>query len=141
MAALPLAKRRYHEYASAVGEAVAAGRATTAVASTFGCTRAFARYWHAKAIDPLLHAQPHGGRRRARFSEQEEMTVHVMLWQEVRANPLRSNGEFAAAMQRAGVTVSALWVGRTFRRWRLSRKQVSEKAVNKFQLSNIMDYG
>ena len=51
MAAAPLlAKRHYHEYASAVGSAVAAGQSPTVAAEAFGCTRAFARYCELRGL-------------------------------------------------------------------------------------------
>jgi hypothetical protein len=56
-------------------------------------TRAFARYWRRKRIDPTFHTGTLGGARHCLWSQQMDNTLQAVLWQELRANPLRNRNQ------------------------------------------------
>lgn len=131
---------RYHEYASAIGVSVQAiGEAATV--KRFGCTRGFARYHGEKHVNPQFHAGAWGGAMgAARYAPEVEDVIRFLLWQEVKADPLRTIKQFTQTLNRAGWTVTHDWVNRTFKRWGISRQRPNYKNLNKFTSSNILYY-
>jgi hypothetical protein len=53
-------------------------------------TRGKARYWRHKAIDPTFHDKPLGGAKNFKFSVRSERMVHLNIWNEIVADPLRN---------------------------------------------------
>jgi hypothetical protein len=131
------ASKRYAEYAITVGTRRWSAGATE-IAQHFGCSRAFVRYHGRKAIDPLWHTGRWGGSRgRAQYSEQGQLLIETVLWQEVRHDPVRGLAEFSSVMRDSGFDISPSWVQRCFVRWGYSHKLPSFKNVSKFTMANI----
>lgn len=131
---------RYDEYASAVGLSVSEiGEAATI--KRFGCSRGFARYHGRKHVDPQFHSGAWGGSKGgARYGPDVTDVIRFLLWQEVKADPLRTIKQFTEVMNAAGWLVSHDWINRTFKSWGISRQRPSYKNLNKFTTSNILYY-
>lgn len=65
----------------------------------------FVRYWHAKLLDPTLHAGTIGGARNNKFSADGQLFVETMLYHEVNENPFRTTAGFARRMREIGIDV------------------------------------
>jgi len=134
------ASRRYSQLAARVGHAAQASRAAT-VARRFGCSRGFVRYHSRKHSDPTFHTGPWGGSRgNAHFGPLAEMLLHVLLWQEIKADPLRTVCQFGCVLRDNGWDVSDSWVQRCFARWGFSLRKPNYKNINKFKATNIIYY-
>jgi hypothetical protein len=133
---------RYHEYARMVGLASLLSGRKRAVARHFGCSLDFVRYHARKAVDPTFRPGRWGGSKgRARFVPHAAVLVEAMLWQEVRADPIRTVAEFALVLRSNGFDVTQRWVQLRFRQWGFSRQRPSYLNINKFTASNIFYYG
>jgi hypothetical protein len=134
------AQTRYDEYADAVGMSmVEIGEVATM--RRFGCSRGFARYHGQKAVDPSFHSGKWGGAQgRRRFSDEVEQVLRFLLWQEVKADPLRTLRQFALVLQCNGWNVNVDWVKRTFASWGVSRQRPNYRNLNKYTTSNIIYY-
>jgi hypothetical protein len=139
-----------------ISVAVAALHSTVgAAAARFEKKRDFVDYHLNKLVDPTFHAGTWGGARNSKFDDQEQATfevrplvllfacliaplVQVALYAELHCEPARTLQQFATALNDGyGWTVSAHFVGRVFRRWGVSVKNVKHKHVHKYSLANI----
>src|SRR3954467_13740809 len=75
------------------------------VMDRFGVSRAFVRYWTEKARDPTFHNRELGGAHRCMFTENAQLLVERVLWEQVLSDPVRSNREFARVMTGLGINV------------------------------------
>ena len=136
------ANTRYRRYARVVGLAAVFFGRQQAVARHFGCSIDFVRYHNRKAVDPTYHAGRWGGSQgAARFASQAAAILESVLWQEVRADPIRTSAEIVLAMRTNGFAVTRRWVELRFRRWGFTRQQPSYLNLNKFTATNIFYYG
>lgn len=137
-----LAGVRYHQYARVVGLASQFFGRQRAVARHFGCSLGFVRYHARKVFDPTFHAHRWGGSKgAARFVPHAALLIETILWQEVRADPIRTTAEFTAVLRANGFDVTQRWVQMRFVRWGFTRHRPSYLNLNKFTVSNILYYG
>src|SRR5665647_10978 len=79
----------------------------TAVARRFGVTRFFARYWGRKWRDPTFRPGTWGGARNHLYSEAEELLLSFALWEELRADPLRTIDQLRDALVSCALCLSS----------------------------------
>jgi len=112
-----------------------------AVQRRFGVSRAFVRYWRAKAVDHRFHSGSIGGRRNYFFERDEQLVVECVLRYEYQRNPQRTLHEFAESMRDNGFgVVNADWVRRVFSSWGYSWKRNYYTNANKFSRANMQYY-
>lgn len=92
-------------------------------------------------MDPQFHCGAWGGAKgAARYGPEVEDVIRFLLWQEVKADPLRTIKQFTEVMHAAGWLVSHDWINRTFKTWGVSRQRPTYKNLNKFTTSNFLYY-
>ena len=133
---------RYRRYAQVVGLAATFFGRKRMVARHFGCSVDFVRYHTRKAVDPTFHAGRWGGSQgAARFTPHASAILETVLWQEVRADPIRTSAELVDAMRSNGFAVTRRWVELCFHRWGFTRQRPSYLNINKFTATNVFYYG
>jgi hypothetical protein len=70
-------------------------------------SRGKVRYWRRKSTDPSFHPGPMGGAHNFRFDEPTERLVHLVLWQEIQADPLRTAQQLTVLL--VCDSISLLW--------------------------------
>jgi len=113
----------------------------TATAARLGVTRKFVTYTYEKSWNPDFHPGTIGGPRRNLLDADTRAAVELLLWFEVRANPVRRCSEFAASLNAAGILqINRKRVARVFETWRFSSKKAHWRSRSKFRVTNIPHY-
>ena len=110
-------------------------------------TRGFARYWRRKRVDPTFHIGTLGGARHCLMPVAVDEAVQVVLWQELRSDPLRNRWQLTnelvinmlsapyllqpchavtfpvcSEQKGQGIPVTYDWVRQTMTKWGYTRK-------------------
>jgi len=82
-----------------------------------------------------------GGRRWAKFSDDEDALAEFLLWVLIKSNPMRCRPELVNLLAAEGVIVSESWITRKLQKWKWSFKVASYRQIQKFTMENITYYG
>ena len=90
-------------------------------------------YWCFKYFTPTFHAQPHGGRRRALFTVEEQYVIEAILWTWCKQQPTTRLREYARKFRtELGLPLKVGWLGSIFRKWHWTWKKVDARKLEKY---------
>jgi len=121
------------------------GSSTTSIAETqqtYGVTRGEARYYRQKVAEPTtFHPNSHGGKRYSKWNDEDKFHLHMLIWEEARANPTNSLTDYVRVLSQHGFETNTKYISRLFKQWRWSFTRPSTTQWHKYTTENLAYYG
>lgn len=103
------------------------------LANRFYVTEGFARYHTNKVAMPGWHGGTWGGSRHRLFNDDDEQVAQLVLWVELKVNPLRSMKQLMIAVNDDWhVPITITWVRRVLKKWRWTNKKAAYRVIQKY---------